>query len=141
MPRPSKRTMANRKRARDPLSGRLLPSNSSKTGENSSSVDATPENCSRQDLKDRQLCESHAKEQVARSSLSMLSDNGSSKRPRNGHYKKNSRTTEWRKSVEASHVKESGKLGFYGFKPVDKVSEEKEEQHIPHTKQELSKIK
>lgn len=144
MPRPSKQALANRKRARDATSGKIISSSDSGDNVNSISYSTVgnnitiPENSTEEDW---QLWDSYTGSQLAKKSLPLLVDNGSSsKRPRNGHYNKNSSTTEWRRRVEASKIKDNEKLTYFGFKIVNNNIGQ-EQQHVAHTKRELAKIR
>lgn len=142
MPRPSKRSLASRNKLRDKFSGRIISSNDLENMENIDTRRAIKsEETADEYLEDWQLWNNYFNEQEAVSSLSLLFDDGSStSRSKNGHYSKNSRTTEWRRRQEASRVKENEKISNY-FKPVIEKNEEQKEENVTHTKKELSKIK
>lgn len=146
MARPSKQKLANRKRLRDPSTGKIVSSISNVQKEESTTLsEAIPEDD--QLLEDWELWENDTTEIVSSNNhnsgiLALLSDDGSSsKRPRNGHYSKNSESTLYRRRKEAKLIKQNGRLENFGFGRIDVAVNEEKQQRFPHTQQELARMK
>jgi hypothetical protein len=135
MPRLSAKTKSNRNKLRDSF-GRMVSSNEGNATSNNLEDWQVWEEDGRDLLVQAERNSSSAVELQTLDVNTILKDDGmTGTRKRGGFYSKTSRTTKWRKSVEAKKVDPKNTLFQYMY--TNQQEQEKQEPPLPHTQQEV----